>query len=260
MKETDPYGRITPNRASYSPLGLAILAWAVVLGLYFFYLPGRVSPLKFPPPDQVFSAWEQLRGNGLTHAGATLLRVVLGFLIGAVLGISLGSLMFASRHVEAVSFGFIEALRPVPPIALIPFFILWFQLHPGGQIGLISLGCFMVFVVSTHEALGRVSLDVRRAAYSLGIRGVRFYLRVMLPAIVPHLVAPARVAMALAFSLATAAEMMGAQEGIGYVIMLARRTLNTETILFGLIILGLEAALLDFLLRLGFRRLTRWHG
>jgi ABC-type nitrate/sulfonate/bicarbonate transport system permease component len=82
----------------------------------------------------------------------------------------------------------------------------------------------------------------------------------MLPAIAPQLVAPLRVALALAFALAVAAEFMGAQQGIGFLMMVARRTLQTETILMGVMVLGVLSAALDYILRLIFRRVNRWQA
>jgi ABC-type nitrate/sulfonate/bicarbonate transport system permease component len=172
----------------------------------------------------------------------------------------MGFVMFARRSVEVTLFSFIEVIRPIPPIALTPFFILWFQLSVIGQIALVAVGCMMVMVVSTHESLQSVALDLRRSAYSLGIRGFAFYRHIMLPAIAPQLVAPLRVALALAFALAVAAEFMGAQQGIGFLMMVARRTLQTETILMGVMVLGVLSAALDYILRLIFRRVNRWQA
>jgi ABC-type nitrate/sulfonate/bicarbonate transport system permease component len=172
----------------------------------------------------------------------------------------LGFLMFSMPAVDSLLFSFIEFVRPVPPIALIPFFILWFGLNPAAQVGLVGLGCFMVMVISTREALNKVSVDTRRAARSLGASGYSYYVEILLWAIMPSLTGPLRVSLALAFALAVAAEFMGAQSGLGFLMMIARRTLQTETILLGVIILGLESAIMDWLLRTVMKRLTRWHS
>ena len=116
----------------------------------------------------------------------------------------------------------------------------------------------MVMVVSTIEAVRNVPRIYIQAARSLGTEQDHIYRTVILPAIVPELIAGWRVALALAFGLMAAAEMMGAQEGIGFMIMVARRSLNTPTILLGIIIIGIEAALADRLLHFFTRRLTRW--
>ncbi|XZE33846.1 ABC transporter permease [Pirellulaceae bacterium SH501] len=232
--------------------------WAFVLIVYIFYVPSHVSPLKLPGPAELASAQQQVSWSLIGHAFSTFGRVISGYALGCFLGVSFGFAMFASRWLDAAFFTFIEALRPIPPVGLIPFFILWFKFNPWGPITLIALGCFMVLVVSTTEALRNVPVSLRRAARSLGSKGASYFLQILLPAILPSLIAPLRVALALAISLAVASEFMGAQSGIGFLMMVARRTLHTETILLGVIVLGAMSFLLDTTLRLTLRRFTRW--
>lgn len=259
MNTYDKYGRLVRAKG-LRDLALTAVVLACAVALYCLYVPGRVSPLKFPGPAELIRVQRRLSWDLLGHAASTLSRVSLGFTLGSMLGVGAALLMFSSRTIELAATPFVEALRPIPPIALIPFFILWFGLHPAGQILLIGLGCFMVMAVSALEALRNVSIDLRRAARSLGVSGPTYYFRILLPAISPQLIGPLRVSLALAFALAVAAEFMGAQSGVGFLMMVARRTLQTETILLGVLVLGAESALTDYVLRTTLRRLTRWHG
>jgi ABC-type nitrate/sulfonate/bicarbonate transport system permease component len=260
MAKLDPYGRLVPEERSWFYLCIAAAAWVIVLVIYCLFVPLFVSSLKFPGPVLVLNAVHNIGPAIFSHALSTLTLVLLGFAIGSVLGVTLGFIMFASAAADSLLFSFIEFIRPVPPIALIPFFILWFGLNPAAQVALVALGCFLVMVVSTREALNKVSIEIRRAALSLGATGWSFYFDILLWAILPSLIAPLRVGLALAFALAVAAEFMGAQSGLGYLMMIARRTLQTETILLAVIILGLESAIMDWLLRTLFGRLIRWHS
>jgi len=260
MAKLDPYGRLIPEERSGFYLGIAAAAWVVVFTVYCFLVPIFVSSLKFPGPIMVLNAVHTIGPSILMHALSTLTLVLMGFSIGSILGVLVGFVMFASAAADSLLFSFIEFVRPVPPIALIPFFILWFGLNLLAQVGLVALGCFLVMVVSTREALNKVSIEIRRAALSLGATGWSFYVDILLWAILPSLVAPLRVGLALAFALAVAAEFMGAQSGLGFLMMIARRTLQTETILLAVIILGMESAIMDWLLRTLFRRLIRWHS
>jgi ABC-type nitrate/sulfonate/bicarbonate transport system permease component len=149
-------------------------------------------------------------------------------------------------------------LRPLPPVALIPFFILWFGIGSGSQVGLVALGAFMVLTVSTLAAVAGIPPPYIRAAGLLGAARVRLYRTVIVPAITPALLAACRVAAALAFGTALAAEFIGAQSGIGFMMMVARRTLNTDTIAVGIIVIALESYGFDWLLRTTFEYLTRW--
>ncbi len=217
-----------------------------------------VRSLKLPSPARVLETLIQVRETILRQALVTLYRVSLSFLAGSALGVLVGLVMSRFRIVFAFLVPHIEALRPVPPVALIPFFILWFGISLFGQVLLAGLGCFMVMVVCTIEAVRNVPRIYIQAARSLGAEQDYIYRTVILPAIVPELIAGWRVALALAFGLMAAAEMMGAQEGIGFMIMVARRSLNTPTIMLGIIIIGIEAALADRVLYYFTRRLTRW--
>jgi taurine transport system permease protein len=260
MTTIDPYGRTVDETSRWKYLLLAAGAWAIVLATYIFVVPQMVSSLRFPGPLLVLASVQRIGIDLVFHALATLQLVLSGFLTGSLAGVIVGFLMFSMPAVDSLLFSFIEFVRPVPPIALIPFFILWFGLNPAAQVGLVGLGCFMVMVISTREALNKVSVDTRRAARSLGASGYSYYVEILLWAIMPSLTGPLRVSLALAFALAVAAEFMGAQSGLGFLMMIARRTLQTETILLGVIILGLESAIMDWLLRTVMKRLTRWHS
>jgi ABC-type nitrate/sulfonate/bicarbonate transport system permease component len=159
--------------------------------------------------------------------------------------------------VYAVFDPIIEAIRPIPPIALVPFFILWFGIGDFGQILLAGLGCFMVMVINTVEAARNVPRIYMQAAQSLGADNAFIYRTIIIPAIVPELIELARSAGS-GFWLDDCNRAHGRAVRLGFMIMVARRSLNTQTILLGIIIIGLEAALMDRLLNVLTRRLTAW--
>jgi ABC-type nitrate/sulfonate/bicarbonate transport system permease component len=230
-----------------------------LIALWVFLTPEHVSELTFPSPHSVWEAVKVLRLNLVEHSIYTLGRVLAGWVLGAVLGIVIGLAMTWSRVFYSVVNPVIEAVRPLPPIALIPFFIIWFGLSVSGQIILIALGCFMVLAVNTYVAVQNLPAIYVQAASSFGASRRQIYWTVIIPAILPTLVSGFRIAAALAFGTAVAAEFMGAQSGLGYMIMVARRTLNTNTILLGTIIIGLESFLLDSFIRwLSRRRFMSW--
>lgn len=192
------------------------------------------------------------------HAFATLIRVIVSWFIGSFLGILVGLLMVRSRLVESALSPIIEGLRPIPPVALIPMVIIWFGIGDSGKIFLTSLACFMVLVVNTVVSARNVNPVYIQAAKSLGASETKIYLTVVLPAIVPELLSGFRIGIALAFAIAVAAEFMGAEYGIGYLIMQASRTLNTEVVLIGTFIIGIEAFVIERLLKVCSDYITRW--
>ena len=248
------------SSVSWGRTALGLLSLALVLIVWYVLtdVTEEISSLYLHSPTDVWDTLVQVRSTILDHSLVTLKRVLISFSAGSLLGVAVGLIMSRFRVVFALLEPIIEALRPVPPIALIPFFILWFGIGDFGKLLLAGEGCFMVMVISTIEAVRNVPRIYVQAAQSLGASSAFIYRTVIIPAIVPELIAGFRVALALAFALMVAAELMGAQQGLGFMIMVARRSLNTSTILLGIIIIGLEAALADQLLRRLTRRLTAW--
>lgn len=235
-----------------SVIALLVLWYVVTVQLKI------IPPLKFPSPPAILDTLSQVQTTIVEHSAVTLARVLSSFIFGSLIGMVFGLIMSRFQIVYAILDPIIEAIRPIPPVALVPFFILWFGIGDFGQILLAGLGCFMVMVISTVEAVRNVPRIYLQAAQSLGASNSFIYRTIIIPAIVPELIAGWRVALALAFGLTIAAELMGAQSGLGFMIMVARRSLNTQTILLGIIIIGLEAALMDRLLSILTRRLTAW--
>ena len=246
------------EKTNWLYLSLSISTAVVIPVLWFLLTPSPITELVFPSPRSVWQAILVLRLNLIEHAITTLARVLIGWLLGVVAGILVGLLMTRSKTFYSVANPVIEVIRPVPPVALIPFFIIWFGLGASGQILLVGLSCFMVLEVNTYVSVHNVAPIYVRAATSLGAPKRQIYRTIILPAILPSLVSGFRVAAALAFAVAVAAEFMGAQSGIGFLIMVARRTLNTNTILLGTIILGVESFLVDWSIRCISRYLCRW--
>ena len=116
----------------------------------------------------------------------------------------------------------------------------------------------MVMTVATSEAVRNTPSRYPQAAASLGASKLQIYYSVFLPHSLPSLVIAARVSAALAFAVGIAAELMGAQSGLGFLMMVARRTLHTNTILLGIIIVSLQSFLLDLLVRWAGGRVTQW--
>ena len=219
---------------------------------------GIVKPLFFPAPGEVVERAGVLGPTLFTDAVATFLRVIVSWSIGSALGVIVGLVMVRSLAAYHVLTPLIEGLRPIPPVALVPFVILWFGIGDNGKLALGGLACFMVMVVNTVVSSRNVPPVYKQAARSLGASERAVYRTVILRAIVPELVSGLRIGAALAFAVIVAAEMIGAQSGLGRLIMLASRTLDTPVVLLGTIVIGLEAFILDRAIQAWSSRVTRW--
>lgn len=247
------------RKTNLSSALISLITIALIVGLWFLLTPDYIQQKVFPSPAWVWEAVYSLDINLFTHAWSTLWRVLLGWGIGVFLGVQMGLWMTRNEKIYAVFNPIIEAVRPIPPIALTPFFIIWFGIGWSGQVILIALSCFMVMTVNTFVAVNNIPPVYVRAARALGASKKRIYRTIIRPAILPELVSGFRIAAALAFGVGIAAEFMGAQSGLGFMIMVARRTLNTNTILLGIIIIGLESVLVDQGIKLISRRRLRWN-
>lgn len=251
-------GTERPSR-NYGPfLSIGVIVALLVLWWVFTTGTGTIKQLYFPSPESLWVAITTLNVQLATDAGATLLRVLISWIGGSALGVVVGLLMARSRWIFYVLNPIIEAIRPVPPIALIPFVILWFGIGDSGKIFLGVLACFMVMVVNTAVACGNVPPVYTQAARSLGASANQVYRTVVLPAIVPEILSGFRIGSALAFAVIVAAEFQGAEAGIGRLIMSASRTLNTPVVLLGTVVIALMAVVLDIVISRLSAYVTRW--
>lgn len=244
--------RLWPLVSASSLVVVLFVWWLLTTGLQI--VPG----LYFPRPSEVISSAATLGDVVIRDALATLLRVVVSWIVGSTLGVVVGLLMVRSKLAFYSLTPLIEGLRPIPPVALIPFVILWFGIGDSGKIALGALGCFMVMVINAVVSAGNVPPVYRRAARSLGASPRQVYRTVIFPAIVPELVSGLRIGAALAFAIVVAAELLGAEAGVGRLIMLSSRTLNTPVVLLGTVVIGVEAFLLERLIRVLTTRATIW--
>ena len=237
-----------------------LCAISFAFGVWFIltYKQVGIDRLILPSPGDLI---EVLRNNYATLIGysfTTLFRVLVGYTLGAILGIATGLLMLYNRILGAVFDTYIEFIRPVPPIALTPFFIFWFGIGSTGQIVLIAMVSFLVFAVTLFESGSHFELKYLRAARLLGASRYDILIRIIFPGSMGNLASAARVAAAGAISVSIAAEYLGAQGGLGYFIRNARVTLQTDAILVAVIMLSLISIFLDRLIRAWFNSVTSW--
>jgi taurine transport system permease protein len=194
------------------------------------------------------------QGKPLWYDALTSLRrVLIGFALGAVIGVALGAAMSASRIVRHAVDPVIEVLRPLPPLAFIPLFIIWLGIGEMPKEVLIMLGVIPVMAVTTVAALDEVPDDLRLCARTLGASPRYTMLRVQIRSALPGILTGMRISMAGAWTSIVAAELIAATSGLGYLIMQAGDYLNTALVFSGIISiailgLGLDACLRGLLL------------
>lgn len=208
-----------------------------------------VFPAKlFPSLETVFLTFGRLFIEGLlwAHTEGTLLRLALGFLLAAVVGVTLGILMGRFRLVEdvllpAVSFGY-----PIPGLAYAPLFVLWFGLGDLPAILLVGVASCFVIIINSWKGVKSVKPVWLRAAEVMGAGERQMFWKVILPAALPYVLTGLRLGLAQAWRILVAVEMLMAVEfGLGWMIFGARQFLNTDVMLSGVIVIGILGLLLE---------------
>jgi ABC-type nitrate/sulfonate/bicarbonate transport system permease component len=231
---------------------LLLVAWVVIARLEIFRT--RV----IPPPEAMWKAFLGLYELLPSAILTTLTMTLSGFAIGTAFGTLMGLTMAYSRSVREFLGTIFDFLRPVPVFALIPLFILWFGIGRAPQIALIAMGTSVVLGITTLEAIRNVPSIFVRAALTLGGDRQYIYRTVILPYIVPHLIGAIRVAAAASWGLDVAAEFMGSQQGLGYLIIMQQVYLRTAGIILLVIVYSTLAVITDTIIALIEARVTRW--
>jgi ABC-type nitrate/sulfonate/bicarbonate transport system permease component len=231
----------------------SLLAGAVVVLELF-------NPIFLPGPWLVLGNVLEMaiRGQLWIHLATTLERVALGFAAGAALGVGLGLAAGQLRPIRYVVEPLVELLRPIPPLAVLPMFIVWVGIGETSKIGFITYATFFPIFLTTVTGVRQIDPILLRAAQSLGARGLGLFTRVILPAALPDILTGIRLGVALAFFVIVISEFIGAEHGLGYLINDGRNFFLVPQMLGAAVVLGLLGYAGNGLVRLLERRLTRW--
>lgn len=173
---------------------------------------------------------------------------MLGFLAGAVAGLLLGSLLGLSKLADRLLNPTVGAFRAVPSLAWVPLILLWVGLGEDGKVLLIAIGAFFPVFTSVHSALRHVDPHLVEAGRAFGFHGVRLLGTVQLPAVVPPVFSGLRLALAQAWLFLVASELLGASEGLGFLLTESQNNGRTDRLLLAIVMLALLGKLTDALL------------
>jgi ABC-type nitrate/sulfonate/bicarbonate transport system permease component len=244
---------------------LGILIGAVSLPLFIgiwelVSRSGIVNIVLFPPPSVVAVAvLEWVRsGQFFIDVGASLYRVSVGFVIGAVAGIVMGILTGQFYLFSSFVSPLFHILRPIPPIAFVPIVILWFGLSESGKLFLVVWGVFFTVWLATHIGVQKVDRGLMRAALMLGTSRRQMLQEIVLLGALPYIVVGLRTAISISFYTLVAAELAGTFVGIVYRIEIAQQNMQTGQVMGGLAALGLISFVADRLFATVSERAVWW--
>ena len=235
-----------------APFLLLAAVWEAVA------IAGVFPPKLFPPLETVFGTLASLSIEGIlwAHTQETLLRLTLGFLLAAVVGVALGILMGRFRLIEDLFLPAVSFAYPIPGLAYAPLFVLWFGLGNLPAILLVGAASCFVIIINAWKGVKAVKPLWLRAAEVMGANERQMFWKVILPAALPYVLTGLRLGLAQAWRILVVVEMlMAVERGLGWMIFGARQFLNTDVMLAGVMVIGIVGLLLE---KQVFERLERY--
>ena len=236
-----------------SPLA-ALLIWQLASDA------GLINQRYVPSPLSIAKAGVALAASGQLEKDiyATLRRLAVGFLVGAVPGVLLGIVMGLNRWVRAVLDPLVAALYPIPKIAVLPLLMLLFGLGDTSRAAVVAISVLFLTIINTTVGvmqLDRIYFDVAR---NYGTPWPRLFLRVILPGTLPTVFAGLRISLGVSLVVLVSAEFVAGRSGVGYLIWSSWETLMVENMFVGIIVVTILGVLSTFLLHELERRLIPW--
>lgn len=267
----DPFGQPPAGRrpvpfrgGGFNPTPRRVLPWIVFLVVIAAWQAassaGLLPALFMPSPLTVVRALGELWLDGtlMEHVTASLKRIVPGWIIGTGAGLAVGLAMGIFSAARAGGLPIVSALFPIPKIALLPLLILWFGIGEPSKVATIALGVFFPTVISAYSACDSVPRNLIRMGQSFGLPGTDIVAKILLPGAMPGILAGFRISASVALLLVVAAEMIGAQHGIGAFVLTAGNLMQTDQLLAGVVMLSILGLLISWGLGMIERSVLRW--
>lgn len=253
-----------PSRIRRVPVTGVLLGLLLPLALVALWqqlsTSGAYSPSQLPTPASVGSALVELieRGTLWTHVAISVQRVLLGFGIGAAIGVVVGSLVGLSSIASKLLSPTLQALRAVPSLAWVPLLILWMGIYEGPKVTLVAIGAFFPVFTTVASGFAHVDRKLLEVGRAYGLRGFSLVTQVLLPAASPTIFAGLRLGLAQSWLFVVAAELIASSKGLGFLLIDSQNTSRTDILLLAIIALALLGKTTDFILSLAEKRLLRW--
>jgi NitT/TauT family transport system permease protein len=257
-------GRVPFRGGGFSPRVLPGAAAATLIGLVLLWQAGAsagvIPTLFLPAPAAITVALYHLAASGelWRHLGASLQRLAIGWSIGTAAGLAVGLAVGLFSVARAPGMAVVSALFPIPKIALLPLLILWFGIGEPSKIATIALGVFFPTTISAYTACDSVPRNLIRMGQSFGLPARDIVAKILLPGAMPGILAGFRISASVALLLVVAAEMIGAQQGIGAFVLTAGSLMQTDQLLAGVVMLSILGLLIAWGLGMVERAVLKW--
>lgn len=244
-------------------LALLLIGVSLVVPLALWALmtyTGWASDLFLPSPTAVIGAGIQMFRDEdlLWDVLVSSARVLGGFVLAAIIGFPIGIAMGTFYSMEHLFAPIVGALRSIPIPALVPLIIIWVGIGEWSKLLIIVLGVVLYNAIIVADAVRFIPSEMINVAYTLGASRREVLWRVIVPATIPTILDTLRVGISGAWNFLTIAELIAAERGLGFKIMQQYRQLNTDKVLFCIVVIGVIGVLTDYFLKWLSNRLTPW--
>lgn len=240
-------------KALLLPLGL-VLVWEIFSRTGIF--PQNLLPSPSAVLGEIVDLWNS--GELTTHIGVTVTRVAFGFLAGAAAATLLGALTGYSKAARELLDPTLQALKSVPSLAWVPLFILWFGIFETSKVTLIAVGVFFPVYLNLMTGIQGVDRKLVEVGKSYNLSRLKLVRRILLPATLPSYFVGLRAGLALGWMFVIAAELMGASEGLGFLMIDGQMTGQPAVIIASLILFAILGQASDTGITAVSRRVLSW--
>ena len=243
-----------PNWVSVASILCLIAIWELICQ------SGVVSSLFLPAPSAIINALLEMIADGEigVSLAASLYRILAGFFVGSLIGLAVGLVTGTSALMDKIGTPIVNAIYPIPKIALLPLFILWLGIGELSKVTIIALGVFFPVAMNTYSGVKNVDTLLLKVAASFNASWWMTMKSVVLPNALPMIFAGLRLAAGTSLLLLVAAEMIAAQVGIGALILHYGDLMITDKLMAGVIVLSLLGLVFNLILQFLERKAIPW--
>lgn len=241
-------------------VGTAFVVWFVVSNFLV------LNSLALPSPQSLLATFADLVESGyggrslVYHIATSMGRALAGFTLAVVCSSIVGLVAGYSAIARATLMPFIDFLRPIPALALVPLFVFFFGIGSMSKITLIFLGAFIYMTLQTSEGVRAIPADLFSVGRGLGFTTLQMFRHIVVPGTLPAVVTGMRTALSLSWALVVAAELIAAPSGLGYIITDATQFFRIHVVYCAVILLGVFGYAMDPGIVAVGNRILHWQG
>ncbi|MDW4218541.1 ABC transporter permease [Staphylococcus saprophyticus] len=208
---------------------------------------GNYQPILLPGPLLVAkSIWQFIiSGEIFSHLFISLFRFIVGFVLAILIGVPIGFLLGRVNALFHAIEPLLQLIRPISPIAWSPFVVLWFGIGSLPAMAIIFIAAFFPIVFNTIKGIRHIEPQYLKIASNLNLTGWQLYKNILFPGAFKHIMGGIHMAVGTSWIFLVSGEMIGAQSGLGFLIVDARNMLNLEDVLAAIFFIGLFGFIID---------------